>query len=128
MEFVAYGEGEGDGSSSESMDTGLGQMSEKVQAIAQSLYIELEGMVRQFGPEPAQTVTPFLVRLLETLDEEIKQRRQCAAELELANKIQDSDERIQLDQDKAVMADDLERDKLASQNTPAVSYEQVRNI
>ena len=84
MEFVAYGEGEGDGSSSESMDTGLGQMSEKVQAIAQSLYIELEGMVRQFGPEPAQTVTPFLVRLLETLDEEIKQRRQCAAELELA--------------------------------------------
>jgi len=82
MEFVAYGEGEGEGN--DSMDTGLGQMSEKVQAIAQSLYIELEGMVRQFGPEPAQTVTPFLVRLLETLDEEIKQRRTCQTELELA--------------------------------------------
>lgn len=82
MEFVAYGEGDGD--VNENPDSGLGQMSEKVQAIAQSIYLELEGMVRKYGPEPAQTVTPFLVRLLETLDEEIKNRRSCQTELELA--------------------------------------------
>jgi hypothetical protein len=52
MEFVAFGEGEGE--VTEQGDNGLGQMSEKVQAMAQSVYIELEIMVRKFGQESAQ--------------------------------------------------------------------------
>ena len=46
-------------------------------------------------------------------------------ELELTNKIQDQSERLLLDKRKAVMVDDLERDKLAVQGTPAVPYGQV---
>ena len=82
MEYVSYGEGEGD--SADSGDNGLGQMSEKVQAMAQSIYCELETLVRKFGADSAQSLTPILVRLLESLDEEIKHRRETQTELELA--------------------------------------------
>jgi len=82
MEFVSYGEGEGD--LSDGPDNGLGQMSEKVQAMAQSIYMELETIVKRFGPESAQSITPILVRMLECLDEEIKNRRETQTELELA--------------------------------------------
>ena len=61
MEYVSFGEGEGDPSDSQP-DNGLGQMSEKVQAMAQNIYVELETLVRAYGPESAQAITPILVR------------------------------------------------------------------
>ena len=82
MEYVSFGEGEGD--PADGTDNGLGQMSEKVQAMAQSIYLELETLVKTFGPASAQSITPILVRMLENLDEEIKHRRETQTELELA--------------------------------------------
>lgn len=46
-------------------------------------------------------------------------------ELELTNRIQNERETLQLKEREAVMKDDLERDKMAVQGTPAVPYGQV---
>jgi hypothetical protein len=42
-----------------------------------------------------------------------------------ASDIQTDEERLELDQNKAVMADDLERDKLDKETSPPISYEQA---
>jgi hypothetical protein len=57
-EFVGYGTGEEDSIVVD--DGGLGQMSERVQAMAQSLYTELETLVHTYGPDSAQSITPML--------------------------------------------------------------------
>ena len=57
-EFVGYGTGEEDSIVVE--DQGLGQMSERVQAMAQCLYGKLEMLVNSYGPECAQSITPIL--------------------------------------------------------------------
>ena len=82
-EFVGYGQGVDDQTAS-GQGEGLGQMSERVQAMAQTLYEQLEFLVSRYGVEAAQAITPMLVRLLESLDEEIKHRRQIQTDLELA--------------------------------------------
>lgn len=46
-------------------------------------------------------------------------------EIELTNRIQDDQERLDLERKKAVMKDDLERDKIAQSNTPVVAYGDV---
>ncbi len=55
---------------------------------------------------------------------EIKLREMDIREAEAASRIQTDEERLELDQHKAVMDDDLERDKLAN-SQPPLSYEQV---
>ena len=84
MEFVGYGTGEDDSTQVDESGSGLGEMSERVQAMAQTIYEELEILVGRYGTESAQSITPILVRLLEGLDEEIKFRRKIQTDLELA--------------------------------------------
>ena len=84
MEFVGYGTGEDDSTQVDESNSGLGEMSERVQAMAQTIYEELEILVGRYGTESAQSITPILVRLLEGLDEEIKFRRKIQTDLELA--------------------------------------------
>ena len=64
-EFVGYGQGVDDQTAS-GQGEGLGQMSERVQAMAQTLYEQLEFLVSRYGVEAAQAITPMLVRLLES--------------------------------------------------------------
>lgn len=55
----------------------------------------------------------------------IKQMAEERQQAKTASDIQTDEERLELDQNKAVMADDLERDKLDKETSPPISYEQA---